>query len=70
MSVPLMVWGDVRQRTSFTVELFPVHDLYSSLPVEQVLVYTASFEEALKIATREAIRFRLEPRRQGSKRVN
>ena len=70
MYIPLHIWGDPTLRASYTVDLFPLHDLYQQTPTQTVMVYATSFEEAVTIAQREAQPLRLEPRRTGSKRVN
>ena len=66
----LTVWGDPSNRSSFTIDLFPLSDRFSHMAVRQVLVYAHDYLEAVEIARREAMRFELEPRSGDMQRLN
>jgi hypothetical protein len=66
----LTVWGDPTNRSSFTIDLFPLSDRFAQRVVRQVLVYAKDYSEALDIARREGLRFQLEPRSGNLERLN
>ncbi|HEX7004289.1 MAG TPA: hypothetical protein VF168_08885 [Trueperaceae bacterium] len=66
----LTVWGDPTNRSSFTIDLFPLFDTFSQKAVRQVLVYAGDYLEAVEIARREAMRLELEPRSGNLQRLN
>ena len=66
----LTVWGDPSNRSSFTIDLFPLTDRFSQTAVRQVLVFAGDYLEAVEIARREAMRFELEPRSGNLARLN
>jgi hypothetical protein len=66
----LTVWGDPTNRSSYTIDLFPLNDRFSQRVVRQVLVYARNYLEAVEIARREAIRLELEPRSANLERLN
>lgn len=66
----LTVWGDPTNRSSFTIDLFPLSDRFAQRVVRQVLVYAGDYPEAIEIARREAMRLELEPRSGNLQRLN
>lgn len=66
----LTVWGDPTNRSSFTIDLFPLSDQFAQRAVRQVLVYAGNYLEAIEIARREAMRLELEPRGGSLQRLN
>lgn len=66
----LTVWGDPTNRSSYTIDLFPLTDRFSQRAVRQVLVYARDYLEAVDIARREALRLELEPRSGNLERLN
>ncbi|MEX2543397.1 MAG: hypothetical protein WD314_16445 [Trueperaceae bacterium] len=66
----LTVWGDPTNRSSYTIDLFPMSDRFSQRAVRQVLVYARDYPEAMDIARREAVRLELEPRSGNLERLN
>lgn len=66
----LTVWGDPSNRSSYTIDLFPLFDKFSQRSVRQVLVYARDYSEAVEIARREGLRLELEPRHGALERLN
>lgn len=66
----LTIWGDPSNRSSYTIDLFPLADRFAQVPVRQVLVYAANYLEAVDIAKREGLAQGLEPRHGGLERLN
>jgi hypothetical protein len=66
----LTVWGDPSNRSSYTIDLFPLTDRFSQRAIRQVLVYARDYPEAVEIARREGLRLELEPRNANPERLN